>query len=112
MTTLEHVTADVRSIAETLREATESDSGELRLTRTFRAGYAELVRALADVVRCQPAGTGGSAEAAEAACDRAGELQRELQRPFEGTATDFPSIWDPHRELLRVSRLTLLVLSP
>lgn len=63
-------------------------------------------------MRCEPAGTDGSAEAAEAARDRAGVLQRELERPFEEAGTDAPGIWDPRKELLRLSGLTLAALSP
>ncbi|GGU99536.1 hypothetical protein GCM10010182_15650 [Actinomadura cremea] len=110
MTTLEHAIGDTRSIAGTLREATVSESGELRLDRTFRADYAELLRALAELVRCEPAGDAGSAESAGAARERARELQRELERPFEEAGA--PGIWDPRRELLRLSYLALAVLSP
>ncbi|MEV5829579.1 FUSC family protein [Spirillospora sp. NPDC052242] len=109
MTTLEHATADLRAIAGTLREATDGESGELRLARTFRADYAGLLRALAEVVRCE---SGESAAAADEARARARELQDRLERPFEEARTDAHGIWDPRKELLRLSGLTLHALSP
>ncbi|MFD0899675.1 FUSC family protein [Actinomadura sediminis] len=108
MTTLEHAAADLHWIAGTLREATDGESGELRLSRTFRADYAGLLRALAEVVRCE---SGESVEVADEARSRARELQDGLERPFED-GTDVPGIWDPRKELLRLSGLALDALSP
>ncbi|QFG24444.1 aromatic acid exporter family protein [Actinomadura sp. WMMB 499] len=107
MTTLENTAAYLRSIAGTLREATETGSGEVRLAGPFRERYAGLLGVLAELVGCAD----GAAEEEEIRA-RAWERQRELERPFAEPGTDVAGIWDPHKELLRLSRLTLTALSP
>ncbi|MGI5416435.1 FUSC family protein [Actinomadura luteofluorescens] len=100
MTTLDHATAYSRSIAATLRRL--ADAGEeLVPDPAFRRGYAAVLRTLGGLVLELPEMPD------DAALAEAEETQRELERPHLGSRTDAPGLWDPRKELLRLSRLLL-----
>jgi uncharacterized membrane protein YccC len=103
MNTLDHAAAYARSIAWTLRrlDGDGEDADEPALSPGFRDAYAELLRRFGAIVRELP-GT-----PAEEACTEAEHIQRELERPHLGPGTDAPGLWDPEKEVLRLSRLLL-----
>ncbi|MFB4300786.1 aromatic acid exporter family protein [Actinomadura sp. NTSP31] len=106
MNTLEQVTTYLRSIAATYDEAMAAETPELRFSEAFRNDYARMLGTLSDLVRPLPEAPG---EPAMAAAER---LQAQLERPYDGPGTDAPGLWDPHKEVLRLSRLVLDDLCP
>ncbi|MEU8347714.1 FUSC family protein [Spirillospora sp. NPDC048832] len=110
---LDQTAAYARSISGTLRQLDgdgdgDGDGGgdgggtaEPALGPEFRHAYADLLRALAGIVRELPETPG---EDALAAAER---IQRRLEEPHLGPGTDAPGLWDPQKELLRLSRLLL-----
>ncbi|WP_165978033.1 FUSC family protein [Actinomadura darangshiensis] len=100
MNTLDHATAYIRSIAATLRQTADAEE-ELSPALEFRHAYAALLRALAGLVRRLPETPDGEALA------EAERIQRELEEPHLGSRTDAPGLWDPEKEMLRLSRLLL-----
>ncbi|NEA21463.1 aromatic acid exporter family protein [Actinomadura bangladeshensis] len=104
MNTIDHAAAYVRSIAGTLRQL-DGDGGEQgggpALTPEFRHAYAGLLRRFGGIVRDLPD------TPAEEACAEAERIQCELEKPHLGAGTDAPGLWDPQKEVLRLSRLLL-----
>ncbi|MES9542029.1 aromatic acid exporter family protein [Actinomadura sp. NPDC000600] len=100
MTTLDHATAYTRSIAATLRRLGDADD-ELVPGSKFRRLYAEALRTLGDLVWELPEMPD------DAVLAEADDKLRELERPYLGSRTDAPGLWDPQKELLRLSRLLL-----
>ncbi len=100
---LDQTAAYARSISGTLRQldGDGEDAAEPGLGARFRRGYADLLRGLAGIV-CELPGT--PEEEALAAVER---IQRRLEEPHLGPGTDAPGLWDPQKELLRLSRLLL-----
>ncbi|QKG21989.1 FUSC family protein [Actinomadura verrucosospora] len=106
MNTLEQATTYVRSIAGTHQEAMDVEEPELRFSAEFRDDHARLVELLAGLVRRLPEAP-GEEELADAE-----RLQQRLERPHHGPGTDAPGLWDPQKEVLRLSRLMLDDLRP
>ncbi|HEU5029699.1 MAG TPA: FUSC family protein [Spirillospora sp.] len=106
MNTLENATAYVRSMAGTHAEAMDADAAELRFSAAFRDDHARMIGMLAGLVRRLPEAP-GEEELADAE-----RLQRRLERPHHGPGTDAPGLWDPQKEVLRLSRLMLDDLCP
>ncbi|WP_344274663.1 FUSC family protein [Actinomadura napierensis] len=106
MNTLEQATTYLRSIAATYDEAMGAETPELRLSEAFRHDYARMLGTLAGLVRPLPEAP-GEPEMADAE-----RLQAQLERPHHGPGTDAPGLWDPHKEVLRLSRLVLDDLCP
>ncbi|NDU76919.1 hypothetical protein GWI34_30480 [Actinomadura sp. DSM 109109] len=100
VTTLDHATAYGRSIAATLRRLADAD-GELVPEEDFRRGYAAVLRALGRLVLALP---GRPDDAALAEAERA---QREAEQAHPGSRTGASGLWDPRKELLRLSGLLL-----
>ncbi|MGW3768756.1 FUSC family protein [Actinomadura verrucosospora] len=100
MTMLDHATAYSRSIAATLRRLADADEAVVP-GEDFLRGYAEVLRTLGGLVRELPDVPDGEALA------EAEKMQDEMERPHLGPRTDAPGLWDPHKELLRLSRLLL-----
>ncbi|XVQ16222.1 FUSC family protein [Spirillospora sp. CA-255316] len=105
MNTLERAVASLGTLAGTVREAereaAEVGAGRIGFHRAFREEYARLLRHLAGLVRALPA------EPSREALDEADRIQRRLEEPHKGPGTDAPGLWDPQKELLRLSRLML-----
>ncbi|MFB4314150.1 FUSC family protein [Actinomadura sp. 21ATH] len=98
---LDQATASLRSIAGTLREADDLEDDTTRYDPTFRDDYGDLLRCLAAVMRDLP-------KVADArALDEAADMQKRLEAPHRSPGTDGPGLWDPQKELLRMSRLIL-----
>jgi uncharacterized membrane protein YgaE (UPF0421/DUF939 family) len=106
MNTLDQATTYVRSIAATHAEAMGAQTEELRFSEAFRHDHARVVGMLAGLVRRLPEAP-GEEELADAE-----RLQRRLERPHQGAGTDAPGLWDPQKEVLRLSRLMLDDLRP
>ncbi|MBD2894476.1 hypothetical protein amrb99_34010 [Actinomadura sp. RB99] len=106
MNTLEQAATYVRSIAATHAEAMDAESEELRFSEAFRHDHARVIGMLAGLVRRLPEAP-GEEELADAE-----RLQRHLERPHHGAGTDAPGLWDPQKEVLRLSRLMLDDLRP
>lgn len=106
MNSLEHAATSVRSIAGTFDEVRDAEAAELELSEGFRHDYARMLGMLAGLVRRLPEAP-GEEELADAE-----RLQRQLERPHHGPGTDAPGLWDPHKEVLRLSRLMLDDLRP
>ncbi|MEU6039970.1 FUSC family protein [Actinomadura sp. NPDC047616] len=100
MDTLDHTATYVRSIADALREASRTDPDGALLDARFRDGYARQLDMLAGLVRSLPDGSGDDAAEARG-------LQQWLEQPYRGAGTDAPGLWDPRKELLRLSGLLL-----
>lgn len=107
MNTLEHAATYVRSIADTLGTAearsrdAPPDPAADSLTGAFRHDYARLLDELAVIVRQLPEPrTNESPSPAE-------RIQERLERPHHRSGSDAPGLWDPQKELLRLSRLML-----
>ncbi|MGP4026982.1 FUSC family protein [Actinomadura sp. 3N407] len=102
---LENAMSYARSIASTLRLRTDGDGegdeeGE-QIDPDFRQDYAALLRTLADLVRQLPETPD------EETLTEAERMQDELEAPRRGPGTDVGGLWDPYKELLRLSRLLL-----
>jgi uncharacterized membrane protein YccC len=106
MNTLEHATTYVRSIAGTYAEAMDAESEELRFSAAFRHDHARVLEMLAGLARRLPEAP-GEEELAETE-----RLQWRLEAPHHGPGTDGPGLWDPQKEVLRLSRLMLDDLCP
>lgn len=96
----------MRSIAATHAEAMDAESEELRFSEAFRHDHARVIGMLAGLVRRLPEAP-GEEELADAE-----RLQCHLERPHDGAGTDAPGLWDPQKEVLRLSRLMLDDLRP
>ncbi|WP_067828798.1 FUSC family protein [Actinomadura kijaniata] len=94
MAVLERGLAYVRSMAGTVRRAEPFEG-------PFARAYARQLRLLAAQVRRLP--HGGDARATEIAC----RAQDRLERPHSDAGTDAPGIFDPQKELIRLSRVML-----
>lgn len=101
LNSLESVMASARSIAGTLRMASRGQDEGQPFDPAFRHAYAALLRAVGELVR-DPSG-----EPDEEGLTRAERMQDELERPYLGAGTDAAGLWDPSKELLRLSRLLL-----
>lgn len=106
MNTLDQATTYVRSIAGTYAEAGDAETEELRFSEAFRHDHARVLGMLAGLVRRLPEAP-GEEELADAE-----RLQRRMERPHQGAGTDAPGLWDPQKEVLRLSRLMLDDLRP
>ncbi|MFI0350740.1 FUSC family protein [Actinomadura sp. 9N407] len=98
---LDQATANLRSIAGTLREANDLEDDTTRYDPTFRGEYAHLMRCVAELIRKLP-------ELADAgSLEEADGMQKRLEAPHRSPGTDGPGLWDPQKELLRLSRRML-----
>ncbi|XRQ04231.1 FUSC family protein [Actinomadura welshii] len=97
---LENAMSYTRSIAGTARLAMGGDD-ELPLEPAFRDDYSALLRILADLMRQLPEPPD------EETFAMAERMQEELQRPHVGPGTDVAGLWDPAKEMLRLTRLLL-----
>ncbi|TDC84044.1 hypothetical protein [Actinomadura sp. 7K507] len=98
---LENAMSYTRSIAGTLRLAADADEERLQIDVEFRRGYAALLRRIADLTRMLPE---PPAEEIFAEAERA---QDEVAGPHLGPGADVSGLWDPYKELLRLSRQLL-----
>lgn len=94
---LEDQAGRIRFIADVARQATGDRADGIRLGSQFLHRYAQLLRALAELVRQVPETDAlGAAETATL-------LQRRLESPHLRAGTDPPGLWDPEKELLQLS---------
>lgn len=96
----------VERMRDVLAEAMDAESEELRFSEAFRHDHARVIGMLAGLVRRLPEAP-GEEELADAE-----RLQCHLERPHNGAGTDAPGLWDPQKEVLRLSRLMLDDLRP
>ncbi|TDC96984.1 FUSC family protein [Actinomadura sp. 7K507] len=98
---LENVMSYTRSIAGTLRLVAEADGEGPWVEAAFRRDFAALLRRVAGFVPQMPETLD------EEAFAEAERIQDELETPHRSPGTDPPGLWDPQKELLRLSRLLL-----
>ncbi|GAA0581379.1 FUSC family protein [Actinomadura livida] len=101
LNTLENAMSYTRSIGATLRLAMGGDEDDLPADTAFRHGYSALLHKLADLMRHLPEAPD------EEAFAEAERMQEELERPHLAPGTDVAGLWDPVKEMLRLSRLLL-----